>query len=296
MTRFALYGVAGYIAPRHLKAIKAVGGDLVAACDPHDSVGVLDSYFPDCHYFPSPERFDRHLDDRHRDGNPVEVVSVCSPNHLHDVHTRMALAHGAHVLCEKPLVINPRGLDRLRQAEESSAGNIYTVLQLRLLPALIALKESVATGGPYTVSLQYVTRRGPWYRFSWKGSQEQSGGILANIGVHFFDLLLWLFGPLIEAPRLHSCSREHAEGFLVLERARIAWSLSLREQDLPAAAKAAGQSSWRLLDVDGERIEFSPGFTDLHAEVYRKTLIGEGFTLEDAAPSIQLVHALRELR
>jgi UDP-N-acetyl-2-amino-2-deoxyglucuronate dehydrogenase len=296
MTRFALYGAAGYIAPRHLKAIAGVGGDLVAACDPHDSVGILDQHFPDCHFFTSPERFDRHLDDRKRAGEPVEVVSVCSPNYLHDVHTRMALSHGAHVICEKPLVINPRGLDRLREAQESSTGNIYTVLQLRLLPSLIELREKVATGGPYTVSLRYVTRRGRWYRYSWKGTEEKSGGILPNIGIHFFDLLIWLFGPTIEPPRLYSSHGDFAEGFTVHERARVAWSLSLREDDLPEEARAQGHTSWRMLEIDGERIEFSPGFTALHTEVYRRVLIGEGFTIEDAAPSIELVHQLRELR
>jgi len=295
MSRFALYGAAGYIAPRHLKAIEGVGGDLVAACDPHDSVGILDSAFPECHFFTSPERFDRHLDDLRRDGNPVDIVSVCSPNFLHDVHTRMALGHGAHVICEKPLVINPRGLARLREAEANSAGNIHTVLQLRLLPSLIELREKVASGGPYSVDLRYVTRRGRWYRYSWKGDEEKSGGILANIGVHFFDLLLWLFGPPTEKPVLCRVERDHAEGFLELERARVAWSLSVREQDLPGEAREAGKPSWRLLDIDGERIEFSPGFTELHTEVYRRTLHGDGFTLEDAAPSIHLVHELREL-
>ena len=295
MTRFALYGAAGYVAPRHLKAIQGIGGDLVAACDPHDSVGILDSYFPECRFFPSPERFDRHLDDLRRDGNPVDIVSVCSPNFLHDVHTRMALGHGAHVICEKPLVINPRGLDRLREAEANSAGNIYTVLQLRLLPSLIALKERVATGGPYSVNLRYITQRGNWYRYSWKGNEEQSGGILANIGVHFFDLLLWLFGPLVEAPSLYHCDRDYAEGVLVLERARVNWSLSLRGQDLPEEAKEKGHASWRLLDIDGERIEFSPGFTELHTEVYRRMVLGEGFSLDDAVPSIELVGDLRTL-
>jgi UDP-N-acetyl-2-amino-2-deoxyglucuronate dehydrogenase len=286
--RFALVGAAGYIAPRHIQAIKDVGGDLVAAADPHDSVGVLDKYFPECHYFKEIERFDRHLDKLRRVGEGVHYVSICSPNYLHDAHIRLALRNKADAICEKPLVVNPWNFKALQELQLETDHRVWTVFQLRLLPHLQSLKEKFATGGPYRVKLDYITPRGRWYAYSWKGSQEQSGGKLMNIGVHLFDLLLWLFGEPLTGHVDHKTDKT-IEGSLVLERAHVEWRLSLDGNLLPL--DAAGPS-WRLLEVDGERVEFSPGFSDLHTKLYEHTLLGKGFTLDDAKPSIDLIHKL----
>ena len=286
--RFALIGAAGYIAPRHIQAIKEVGGDLVAAVDPHDSVGRLDQHFPDCHYFKEIERFDRHLDKLRRSGEGVDYVSICSPNYLHDAHIRLALRNHAEAICEKPVVVNPWNFKALQELEVEVGTKVWTVFQLRLLPHLIELKKKFATGGPYRVKLDYITPRGRWYAYSWKGSKEHSGGKLMNIGVHLFDLLLWLFGEALSG-HVDTKTDKTIKGCVVLERAHVEWRLSLDAKHLPPEAE---NPSWRSLEVDGERVEFSPGFTDLHTKVYDRILTGKGFTLEDAKPSIDLIHKL----
>lgn len=294
---FALTGVAGYIAPRHLKAIKDVGGTLVAACDPHDSVGILDQYFPSASYFLEFERFDRHLEKLRR--GPVETrinyVSVCSPNHLHDAHIRQALRVGADAICEKPLVLNPWNLDALAELEEEYQQRIWTILQLRVHPAVLALQERLQNADQQTrhsVELTYVTTRGVWYDYSWKGQVEKSGGIATNIGVHFFDLLLWLFG-YVKRSELQLSEPRRMSGELELANADVHWLLSLDRADLPPGVATNGQSTYRCIKIDGEELEFTGGFTDLHTEVYRRTLAGEGFSITDAYPSIELVHSLR---
>jgi len=295
---FALIGAAGFVAPRHMKAIRDTGNELVAAVDPHDSVGVLDSYFPDARFFPQIERFDRHLEKLRRLSEEARVhyMSICSPNFLHDAHVRLALRVKAHAICEKPLVINPWNLEQLTELEEDSGCRVYTVLQLRLVPAVVALKERLDATPPgerVEVDLTYITRRGPWYHASWKGSEERSGGIAMNIGIHFFDLLLWLFGG-VEASRLHLNRPERMAGVLELERARVRWFLSCAREDLPEDVVAEGGHAYRSLTMDGEAIEFSSGFVDLHTRVYEDILEGGGFGIADAHPSIQLVRAIRE--
>ena len=293
--RFALIGAAGFVAPRHMEAIRRCGHQLVAAVDPHDSVGILDRYFPDVHFFTEIERFDRHLEKLRRRGEGVDYVSVCSPNYLHDAHVRLALRLQAHALCEKPLVISPWNLDALAELEAEHGRRVNTVLQLRLHPDLIALKESLSasTGTRRQVRLTYVTRRGRWYGASWKGSESRSGGLAMNIGIHFFDLLLWLFGP-VEESRVFLSGPEKMAGRLELEGADVDWFLSVDVDDLPAAARQRGDHASRTLTMDGEDVEFSSGFADLHTRVYERALAGQGFGIEDARPSIELVHALRE--
>jgi UDP-N-acetyl-2-amino-2-deoxyglucuronate dehydrogenase len=290
---FALLGVAGYIAPRHLQAIRDTGNRLVAAADPSDSVGILDRYFPDVAYFRETERLDRHLDKLRRGpaGGHVDWVTVCTPNFLHDAHVRLALRSGASALCEKPLVINPWNLDALAVLEEETGRRVHTVLQLRLHPALVALKARLdaAPAGPrHQVVLHYVTPRGPWYHYSWKGAEERSGGLATNIGIHLFDLVLWLFGA---ASFVEVLRREPARvsGRLALARADVDWLLSVDRADLPAGSPG----SHRSLTLDGEAVEFSEGFTDLHTRVYERTLAGQGFGIEDARPSVELVHRIR---
>lgn len=296
MARFALVGAAGFVAPRHLKAIHDVGGELVAACDPYDGVGILDRYFPNCRYFPEIERFDRYLEKLRRAGEGIDYLSVTTPNYLHDAHCRLGLRLGADVLCEKPLVISPWNLDALAQIEQETGHRIYNVLQLRLHPAVQALHEKLDrlwSADPrrrMQVDLQYVTRRGPWYQQSWKGNPEKSGSLAMNIGVHFFDLLLWLFG----ACRENSVERraaDHLCGRLTLERADVRWSLSIRACDLPQDCTG---SAYRQLTLDGEPFDFSTGFEDLHSEIYRQMLQGRGFGIEDARPAIALVHQIRQ--
>jgi UDP-N-acetyl-2-amino-2-deoxyglucuronate dehydrogenase len=296
---FAVVGVGGYIAPRHLKAIQETGNQLVAAVDPNDSVGVLDRYSYDVRYFREIERFERHLDKLRR-GAPeqrVDWVAVCSPNYLHDAHIRLALRNGADALCEKPVVINPWNLDALQELEIETGRRVFTVLQLRVHPQLIALREQLcARTAPRRarVSLVYVTSRGPWYQVSWKGSEEKSGGIGTNIGVHLFDLLIWLFGrPSRATLSLREPSRMRGE--LELAEADVTWFLSTDPGDLPAAAREHGKSTHRLIAIDDVPVEFSEGFTDLHTEVYRRTLAGEGFGIDDARASVELVTTLRAL-
>ena len=292
---FAVIGVAGYIAPRHLHAIRDTGNRLVAAVDPKDSVGILDQYSFDVKFFTEIERFDRHIEKLRRgpQEDRVHYISVCSPNYLHDAHCRLALRVGADVICEKPLVINPWNFDALEDLEAETNHCIYTVLQLRLHPELMKLKQSLqGKGGQRDVVLTYITSRGPWYHVSWKGQQDKSGGIATNIGVHFFDLLLWLFGP-VASLRVYQSDNHHMSGFIELEHARVRWLLSVDPQDLPAQAKAAGKTTYRSITVDGKEVEFSEGFADLHTRVYEETLAGRGFRIGDARPSIELTYAIR---
>lgn len=297
MKNFAITGVAGYVAPRHLRAIHNTGNRLLAACDPHDAVGILDTYFPDVAFFTEFERFDRHLEKLNRGPREgrVQYVSVCSPNHLHDAHVRLALRTGAEAICEKPLVLNPWNLDALAELEAETKRRVHTVLQLRLHPALLAVKEELAARpahGPRQVSLTYVTSRGPWYQYSWKGQTERSGGLATNIGIHFFDMLIWLFGRVVTA-EVHLASATRVAGFLELEGAQVTWFLSIDAADLPFTAEPGRRTTFRALTVDGREIEFTDGFTDLHTRVYEETLAGRGFGLDEARPSIELAHRIR---
>src|SRR3569832_1412894 len=301
---FALVGAAGYVAPRHLKAIADTGNVLVAAVDPHDSVGTIDHYFPEAAFFTEVERFDRFLEKRRRLGEAerVHYLSICSPNYLHDAHVRLALRVGAHAICEKPLVINPWNLDQLAAMEQESGARVYTVLQLRLLPPLIELKKRIAaSAGRAQVELTYVTRRGPWYHTSWKGQPEKSGGLPMNIGIHFFDLLHWIFGAASAgtpgAParscEVHLREPDRWSGFLELERADVKWFLSVRQQDLPEQVVTQGRPAFRSITIDGQELEVSDGFGDLHTRVYRQILDGQGYGIEDARPSIEVAYRIR---
>jgi len=295
-TNFAMTGVAGYIAPRHLKAIKDTGNRLVAAVDPHDAVGILDRYAFDVRFFTEFERFDRHLEKLRRGpaAHRVDYVSICSPNHLHDAHIRLALRVGAHAICEKPLVINPWNLDALQELEQETDRRVHTVLQLRLHPQLIALRERLraAPERQREVVLTYVTARGRWYDVSWKGSNERSGGIVTNIGIHFFDLLLWLFGAPV-ACEVHVRDQKRAGGFLALERARVRWFLSTDSADLPFTPEPGVRTTLRSITVDGNEVEFSDGFADLHTRVYEEVLAGRGLGIDDSRPAIELSHRIR---
>ncbi len=296
MLNFALIGAAGYIAPRHMEAIKKNGHRLVAALDPHDSVGILDSYFPNANFFTEFERFDRHIDKLKRQGNAVDYFSICSPNYLHDSHVRFGLRSGADVICEKPLVLNPWNLDALQQMEQEYQRKIFNILQLRLHPGIQQLKkelEESQTLEKREVELTYITSRGNWYHSSWKGDVQKSGGIGTNIGVHFFDLLLWLFGPC-EAQKVCLNSFDRASGFLALKKANVRWFLGIDESLLPSEAKESGKRTFRSLTMEGKAWEFSAGFEDLHTLSYQKILQGEGFGLEEARPSIELVHQIRQ--
>lgn len=317
MKNFALIGAAGYIAPRHMKAIKETGNNLVCALDPYDGVGIMDSYFPDAAFFTEPERFDRHLDKLRRAGQtPIDYVSICSPNYLHDAHIRMALRNGAHAICEKPIVLNPWNVDALQEIEHELGHHIYTILQLRHHPAIIALKEKVKnctlsagalstgemqqskcdngkeSGKTYDIVLTYITSRGAWYHRSWKGNIEKSGGVATNIGVHFFDMLTWIFGEAKENI-VHLSRPDCAAGFLQLEHARVRWYLSINRNDLRKTPAEPGKTTYRSITVDGEEIEFSEGFTDLHTVSYREILNGNGYGLDDARHSIEIVQNIR---
>ena len=297
MKNFALTGAAGYIAPRHLKAIQDTGGQLVAALDKHDSVGILDSYFPDCAFFSEYERFDRHLEKlrRENEGKEIHYLSICSPNYLHDAHIRTALRVGADALCEKPLVLNPWNVEALQELEADTGQRVWTVLQLRVHPALIGLREKIQQErrqDKYELQLTYLTSRGQWYLRSWKGDEEKSGGLATNIGVHFFDMLTWLFGE-VERNEVHVSTPTTCAGYLELEKARVPWFLSIDINHIPAEVKAKGQRTYRSITLDGEEIEFSGGFTDLHTLVYQQTLAGQGFGLEEAKTAIQIVHDVR---
>jgi len=298
MKNFALTGVAGYIAPKHLKAIKDTGNRLVAAADPNDSVGILDSYFPNASFFKEIERFDRHLEKLRRRSNneAVDFISICSPNYLHDAHARLALRLDADAICEKPLVMNPWNLDMLQELEEEYSRRIWTILQLRLHPSLTALKQKLDRSNNnrrHKVKLTYITSRGLWYLYSWKGDEEKSGGIVTNIGIHFFDMLLWLFGKP-EHVELHVRDGQRIGGFIELKDADVEWFLSLDKQDLPLQDKT--MRTYRSISIDGNEIEFSGGFTDLHTRVYEEILNGNGFGISEARPSIELVHKLRTMK
>lgn len=295
-----MIGVGGYIAPRHLKAISDTGNRLVAAVDPKDSVGILDRYSFDTKFFTEFERFDRHLEKLRRgpEEERVQYVSICSPNYLHDAHCRQALRIGADAICEKPLVINPWNLDALLDLEHEYGKKVYTVLQLRVHPMLIALREQLLQSSrqeKHEVVLTYITSRGPWYYDSWKGIPEKSGGIAVNIGIHFFDLLMWLFGGVVDN-RLFVSAADRMSGYLELERARVKWFLSINKDDLPFPAVPGQKSTFRSITVDDKEVEFSEGFTDLHTRVYNEILAGRGFGIEDARPSIDLVYKIRNLK
>jgi len=295
MKRFALIGAAGFIAPRHLKAIKETGNDLLAALDKHDNVGILDSYFPNADFFTEFERFDRHLDKLKRKGQKIEYVSICSPNYLHDSHIRFALRYGANAICEKPLVLNPWNLDGLTEIENETEGRVFTILQLRLHPTIIALREKIQQGPAdkiYDVNLNYITSRGSWYQSSWKGDNPKAGGIATNIGIHFFDMLIWIFGS-VKALEVSRLKPDHAAGFLELERARVNWFLSINFEHLPEEVKRAGKRTFRSLTLEGKEIEFSEGFTDLHTKSYDEILTGRAFGLNEARESIELVYKIR---
>lgn len=297
MKNFAIIGVGGYIAPRHLKAIKDTGNRLVAALDLNDSVGILDRFFPDVPFFTEFERFDRYGEKLRRQSNDdrIDYVSICSPNYLHDAHIRFALRIGAHAICEKPLVLNPWNLDALMEMEQESGKKVNTILQLRVHPSLIALRHllisSISTL-KHDVTLTYITSRGPWYLRSWKGNLERSGGVATNIGIHFFDLLIWLFGS-VQNNEVHYADNRKSGGYIELERARVKWFLSIDRNDLPQSALSANQPTFRSITVDGNEVEFSDGFTDLHTVVYERILAGEGFGLADARPAIALAHEIR---
>ena len=295
MSNFALIGAAGYIAPRHLKAIRDTGHQLVAAYDPQDSVGVLDSYFPEADFFTEYERFDRHLEKLKRKGQSIDYVSICSPNYLHDAHIRFGLRLGADVICEKPLVLNPWNAEALQENEAETGKKVNTILQLRLHPALIALKEKIdQSHGKHEVDLSYITSRGNWYYTSWKGDLTKSGGIATNIGIHFFDMLSWIFGP-VQENEVHLHTHDRAAGFLQLEKARVRWFLSINADTLPEQAIAANKRTYRSITVDGQEVEFSEGFADLHTRSYEEILNGNGFGIETILPAIRVAHAIRTL-
>lgn len=290
---FALIGAGGYIAPRHLKAIKDTGNDLIAALDPNDSVGVLDQYFFDTRFFTEFERFDRHAEKLKRQGDKYRIhyVSICSPNYLHDAHMRFALRIGADAICEKPLVINPWNLDALQELEVEFKRKINTILQLRVHPALLEYKKSINKDKKHDITLTYITSRGNWYFTSWKGDIEKSGGLTTNIGIHFFDLLIWLFGS-VKGSEVHYSGPSKASGFVELQNANVRWFLSADTNDLKYC-NANGKRTYRSLSSDGKEIEFSEGFTDLHTVVYKETLEGRGFGIEDVRPSIELATKIR---
>lgn len=293
-----MIGAAGYIAPRHMKAIKETGNNLVAALDKSDSVGVIDSYFPDTEFFVEYERFDRHIDLLKREGTRVDYISIASPNYLHDSHIRFALRQGAHAICEKPLVLNPHNIDALKVVQEETGKKIHNILQLRLHPSIIGLKEQVAleiTKDPnkvFDVDLTYVTSRGNWYYASWKGDDSKSGGIATNIGVHFYDMLGWVFGD-IKKNEIHVKQPDANAGYLEFEHARVRWFLSINSDHLPPEVKASSQTTYRSIMVDGMELEFSGGFNDLHTVSYQQILSGNGFSLDEARKSIEIVSEIR---
>ncbi|NWH06489.1 Gfo/Idh/MocA family protein [Desulfobacter latus] len=296
---FALIGAAGYVAPRHMRAIADTGNRLVAALDRNDSVGIIDSYFPEAAFFTEFERFDRHVEKLRRKGDgAIDYVSICSPNYIHDAHMRFALRIGADAVCEKPLVLNPWNLDALAEIQADNGARVWNILQLRLHPSIIALKEKVAAElaeNPdkiYDVDLTYLTSRGQWYFVSWKGDLEKSGGIATNIGIHFFDMLIWIFGA-VKTNIVHKSDPDLAAGYFDLANARVRWFLSVNADYLPVEATSKGMRTYRSIQVDGEEIEFSGGFTDLHTLSYQEILAGRGFPLEEARPSLETVYTIR---
>lgn len=298
MKKFALIGAAGYIAPRHMKAIKDSGNELIAAFDPFDSVGIVDSYFPDADFFVEFERFDRHIEKLKRKGEKIDYVSICSPNYLHDAHIRFGLRQGADVICEKPLVLNPWNVDALQEIERETGKKVNTILQLRLHPNVIALKEKVANSPKdkiFDIDLKYITSRGHWYHTSWKGDHSKSGGIATNIGIHFFDMLIWVFGDVKEnTVEMHT--KDTAWGYLELERAKVKWFLSIDYNTIPEKVKLQNKRTYRSTLIDGEEFEFSDGFTELHSKSYAAILSGNGFPMEETRKAIELAHAIRNAK
>ena len=296
MNNFSLIGAAGYIAPRHLKAIKETGNNLVAAYDIFDSVGVIDSYFPNTDFFVEFERFDRHLEKLKYEQNlSIDYTSICTPNYLHDAHIRMALRRGSDAICEKPLVLNPWNIDALSNIENESGRRVWNILQLRVHPSIIALKDRVqknSSNKKFEVDLTYLTSRGHWYYTSWKGDESKSGGIATNIGVHFYDMLGWIFGE-IQENKVHVHQHDRAAGYLEFEKARVRWFLSINEDVLPEEVKAKGQRTYRSITIEGEELEFSGGFTDLHTTSYREIINGNGYGVQDARQAIEIVHHIR---
>jgi UDP-N-acetyl-2-amino-2-deoxyglucuronate dehydrogenase len=296
MKNFVMIGVAGYIAPRHLQAIKETGNQLIAVTDPFDSVGILDSYFYNVPYFKEFERFDRHIEKLKRSAQPqsVDYVVICSPNYLHDAHIRFALRIGATPICEKPLVLNSWNLDALAELEKEYKKKIYTILQLRYHPTIIKLRKKIRREPDkiYDIDLTYITSRGSWYDFSWKGDVKKSGGVEINIGIHFFDMLLWIFGDYKHS-EVHILQNRKKAGYIELEKARVRWFLSLEREDLPANCKKNNQRTYRSIKIDGEELEFSGGFTDLHTMTYKNILNGEGFGVRDVYPVTDLLYQIR---
>lgn len=298
MKNFAIIGVAGYIAPRHLKAVKDTGNKLAAAYDVFDSVGIMDSFFPNTSFFTEFELFDRHLSKMKREGEGIEYLSICTPNYLHDAHIRYGLRLGADIICEKPLVLNPWNIDALVVAERESGKRVNTILQLRLHPAIQNLRERVAATPAekiFDVDLTYITSRGNWYYTSWKGDERKSGGVATNIGVHFYDMLAWVFGSL-RGNTVHVSSHDRVAGLLEFERARVRYFLSINEDTLPKEAVEKGKRTFRSLQMEGEEIEFSDGFTELHTESYRQIIAGDGFGLEEARAAVEIVHGIRHAK
>ena len=291
MVRFGLIGASGYIAPRHMEAVKNIGGELVTILDPNDSVGVIDRYHPKATYFSEYERFDREVDRLRRMGKGLDYISITSPNYLHDAHIRFALKNGSHAICEKPLVLNPYSISSLEELQIETGKNIYPILQLRLHQSIIDLKEKVGNKKDNVVELKYVTPRGKWYHYSWKGDEVKSGGIATNIGIHFFDMLLWIFGDIKNNYVSHH-TKHSTGGYLELERANVNWELSIDERDLPHD----NWKAFRSIKINGEEIDFSDGFTDLHTKSYEEILNGNGFLLEDSKPALDLVHKIRNYK
>jgi len=292
---FGLIGVAGYIAERHLKAIRDTGNVLLASLDKFDSVGKLDGFFPGSHFFVEFERFDRHFDKLKRSGTRIDYVSICSPNYLHDSHIRFALRHQADAICEKPIVLNPWNIDALQEIEKETGRKIFTILQLRHHPLIIKLREKVLSSQQdkkHDIDLTYIASRGNWYQISWKGDINKSGGIATNIGVHFFDMLGWIFGK-VQTNTVHLLEKDKAAGFLELEKARVRWFLSIDFNDMPDSEKENGKRTYRRITVDNEEIEFSEGFGDLHTVTYNEILKGNGFGTEDSRQSIETVYLIR---
>tara|TARA_Y100001954_G_C15829385_1_gene614268 strand:- start:8888 stop:9826 length:939 start_codon:yes stop_codon:yes gene_type:complete len=295
MKKFAIIGASGYIAPRHMKAIKETDNQLLVALDKFDSVGIIDSYFPESHFFTEFERFDRYIEKIKYKGKNLDYVTICTPNYLHDSHIRMALRRGADAICEKPLVLNPWNIDSLSNIEKASGNNINTILQLRLHPDIISLKNKVLnskSNKKFDVDLTYITSRGNWYHYSWKGDEAKSGGIATNIGIHFYDMLSWIFGEIKEV-QVHVAQKSKSAGFLEFEKARVRWFLSIDKDDLPQNINKKNQRTYRSITVDNNEVEFSDGFNDLHTESYKQILAGNGFGLEEARKSVEIAHKIR---
>ena len=298
---FGLIGASGYIAPRHMRAIKDTGNELIAALDPYDGIGIMDSYFPQAYFFTEYERFDRFVDKWRRNGNKkIEYIAITTPNYLHDSHIRFALRSGANAICEKPLVLNPHNIDQLKIIEEESGKKVFNILQLRLHESIVALKNKISKEliqNPdriYDVDLTYLTSRGKWYFISWKGDEDKSGGVATNIGVHFFDMLSWIFGP-IEENIVHLKQPDANAGYMRLKNANVRWFLSVNYDYFPENIKNSGKRTFRSIKVDGDEIEFSDGFTDLHTKSYEHILSGEGFGLDEARNSINIVSSIRKM-